>query len=123
MKFTLNRNDVLASKSGHTIEFKKGEPTYVPKELHKEALGFGASPVEGEVEFEAPEKSEAIVDQGARDEMITIALQSLKETNSPNDFAATGYPKVSSVKAIVGFDVRADEIKPVWEALAQADAK
>ena len=44
MKFTLNRNYVLASTMGHTIAFEKGKATHVPPHLYKEARAIGALP-------------------------------------------------------------------------------
>lgn len=122
MKFVLNRTATLSSKTGHSIEFKEGEPTYVPPVLHKEALGFGAQPIDGEVEFEEPAGPVVVTDVEARNELISTVLESLREKNDPEDFTATGYPKVAAVKALTGFDVAAEEVKALWEAVAAAAA-
>ena len=122
MKFILNRTATLSSKTGHSIEFKEGEETYVPPVLHKEALGFGAQPVDGEVEFEEKPGPVVVTDTEARNELISAVLESIREKNDPEDFTATGYPKVASVKALVGFDVTAEEVKTLWEAVAAAAA-
>lgn len=57
MKFVLPYDHVLNTLTGHAIEFKAGEPTFVPEVARKAAIDFGAVP-EG-TEAEAPAEGEA----------------------------------------------------------------
>ena len=41
-EFTLNRNHRLVSLTGHTIQFVKDEPVFVPQECKAEAIAIGA---------------------------------------------------------------------------------
>ena len=40
--FVLNRNYALRSLTGHSINFVKGKPCYVPPAVVKEAVAIGA---------------------------------------------------------------------------------
>lgn len=124
MKFTLNRNFTVSSVSGHSIAFKKGEPTYVPKAMHHEVLALGAVPA-GEasvddIKFDDQDTGpEAIAphDPAERNEVIKMALADIKTKNSRDDFTATGKPKAKVVTTALGFEVSAREIEEQWLAL------
>lgn len=117
MNFTLNRDKVVNSNKGHVIEFVKGVPTYVPKEVWEEALAVGAQPVE-EINMDADEVKKSNAPNGEeRELLITAALEQTSEKNMPNDFTATGVPKTDVISDIVGFKVKADELKALWVKL------
>jgi hypothetical protein len=44
MNFILNRDRTVVSTLGHSVEFKKGVPTYVPPVLYAEVSAVGAMP-------------------------------------------------------------------------------
>ncbi len=121
MNFTLNRNHTVASVTGHSIKFVKDVPTYVPRQMHREVKAIGAVECDGdEVDFSAPEKPAAPVDQIERDELIKMALAEIREKNDRDDFTATGTPKVKTVTEMVGFDVQAKEVAALWSEQTQA---
>ena len=123
MKFSMNRNITLASVSGHSVEFKKGVPTYVPKSMHHEVLAQGGQPVDAtvdEVEFDDQSKgpdTTAPHDPAERGEMLKMTLADIKATNNRDDFTATGKPKAKVVSTALGFEVSAREIEEQWLAL------
>ncbi len=123
MKFIMNRDHTVNSTSGHSIAFTKGQPVYVPKEMHREVVAAGAYPDDGEGEVDMSDKKvEAPKLEGAeRDEMLTLILSDMKARNDRDDFTATGRPKVSAVAKMAGFDVAAPEIEALWVALNQGE--
>jgi len=129
MKFTLPRNLTVSSVSGHSIAFKKNEPTYVPKSMHHEVLAIGAQPADAKVEdiefddqAKGPEKV-APVDPAERNELIKMALADIKTRNVRDEFTATGKPKAKVVATALGFEVAAREIDELWLALLGDEAK
>ena len=118
MKFVMNRNVTIASTTGHSVVFVKGEPTYVPPAMHKEVAGQGAVPIDGEVSFE-----EIVIEDNTptnadeRAEMIKLVLADMKERNVSEEFTAAGSPKVKVVSGLTGFPVEAAEITDLWNAL------
>ena len=123
MKFVMNRNHTVASKSGHSIKFVKGKPVHVPKVCHHEVIAAGAVAADGEgdVEFESVEKViEAPSDPAAREELIAMACADIKKRDERADFTASGAPKAKAVAAITQFDVHAKEIAEVWAEMNQS---
>lgn len=120
MKFTMQRDRVVASTTGHAVAFKKGVPTYVPPEMHSEVLEMGAEP-----ETEIPETQKpagaAPVDPGERRALIAKAMEDIVLANNRDDFTAAGSPHNKAVSLKVGFQVDARERDKVWESLKQAE--
>lgn len=129
MKFTLSRNLTVASVSGHSVAFKKGEPTFVPKSMHHEVLALGAQPADAtvdDIQFDdQPKGPETIVpaDPAERAELIKMTLADIKTRNVREEFTATGKPKAKVVATALGFEVAAREIDELWLALLGDDAK
>ena len=60
MKFIFFRDKTVASTSGHTIGFKKGEPTHVPPEAIKDVISAGGVPEDEE--FDPDPKPEGVIE-------------------------------------------------------------
>lgn len=122
MKFVLNRNYTHSSTLGHTIEFKRGEPTHVPDALHSEVLRLGAEPVDGDVdalELEAAVKSRG--PQGSdRLALITAAIEDIVKANQREDFTSGGEPTTAAITTKVGFTVGAEERNDAWAQYRKA---
>lgn len=116
-KLTLNRDYVLATTKGHTIAFKKGEPTHVPAAVYQDAIAIGAQPADGSdpnvIEDEKTDKAPA--DPAERNPLILAAIEKIVAGNARKDFTAAGSPTVKSVERELGFDVDAREIAGVWQ--------
>lgn len=113
----LNRNFVLRTTLGHTVAFRKGEKTGVPKEVAKMALEIGAELVdENDREALLPqEEVSAEVPQGDdRDTVIINAFARLIDENDRDSFNASGVPKPSAIEKLVGFKVDAGERTRLW---------
>jgi hypothetical protein len=129
MEFVLNRNHVLVSKMGHSVAFRKGEPTFVPPAIVHEALAIGATAV-GDTPDVLPEDQvdKTPVDPAERVKAIDEAILAIVATNDRMDFTAAGTPTAKAIERITGFDVDRREINAQWQAYhdrkaAEADAQ
>lgn len=122
-EYILNRNYVLRSPLGHSVSFKKNEPTFVPKLIEREALQIGAERIDGQ--GDAPNilpDEEVVIPPLApqeRSEQLFAAFDILVESNEPKDFTGAGVPTVTAVKKIVDFDVDRVEIASNWAEYKQ----
>lgn len=118
MKFVSNRDIVVRSLHGHSIEFKKNVPTEVPRLLHAECLEKGILPEEG------PEQGNAIVDPAGpklapddaevRYDEVLAAIKAIVKRNNSNDFTGGGHPSATAISAAVGWKVDQKEVKEIW---------
>lgn len=114
MKFTLNRDRVLASVLGLSIEFKKDVPTHVPPELYAEVQAIGAVPEE-EIEEKKPvSASKEPADPNKRKEEIFAAFEMLALRNERTDFTAGGAPRDQALESILGWKLSAKERDALW---------
>lgn len=120
MKFTMAVDKVVPTDFGHTIDFKKGEPTHVPKECWRAVQQAGAVPEDQEKVNAAPKKKDAAPDDpDARDTQIVAALKLMVESNKREEFTGSGAPKVEVISQLTGFDVDAKERDRVWTKFVQ----
>lgn len=113
MKFILHRNRTICTLRGHSVEFKKGEPTYVPPDCYAEVIAIGAVPEEELVEAEKPADSEP-TDPVARRTALFDAFGAIVLRNSPGDFTAGGVPGAKAVAAILGWTPDNKERTDAW---------
>lgn len=115
MDFVLNRNYSLATGTGHIVDFVKGQPVYVPEEMHKAALVIGAEAVGVKMNVLDEEPVAKQVPQGlARESAISDAIIILVEENNPKDFTANGRPNIKRIEALIGFDITTEERDTFW---------
>jgi hypothetical protein len=116
MKFIMHTDKIVATRHGHTIEFKAGVPTHVPKECWNAVREQGAVAEDQQAVDEAnakkPVKTEN--DPVEREKAILTAIEMMVESNKRGDFAASGLPNLKPLEAIVGFDVDVRERDAVW---------
>lgn len=122
-EFVLNRDYRLISGTGHTIQFIKGEPTFVPQSCVREVIALGAESVDeidkteevlGKQVTQEPEMSAE-----DRIELIKAAFPELEARNRRDDFTAGGQPTVKALKGVVGFTPEKREIETTWLAYKQ----
>ena len=116
MNFTLGRDRTIISLHGHCIEFKKGVPTHVPPEAHREVLAVGAIP-----EADLPDDAARVVtsepaDPGERIEMLQTAFEAIIKRGRREDFTATGVPHAKALLAELGWAVGNKERDQQWVA-------
>jgi len=117
-EYVLNRNFVLRSMTGHSVNFVKNVPTFVPALIEREARGIGAERVDGAnpdmLDPETPEVAPLSHDERA--EQIRTAFALLTERNDSKDFTGAGVPSVKAVEKLVDFDVDRNEVAALWQA-------
>lgn len=106
--FVSNRDITVASTQGYAIEFKKGEPTHVPRSMHNEVMEKGVIPCDDAGALRAAEPAPvakvllAPEDADERAEAIRAVMAQIVERNNSHDFSAGGVPSSSSVSAALG---------------------
>ena len=117
-EYVLNRNFVLRSMTGHSVNFVKNVPTFVPALIEREARGIGAERVDGAnpdmLDPETPEVAPLSHDERA--EQIRTAFALPTERNDSKDFTGAGVPSVKAVEKLVDFDVDRNEVVALWQA-------
>lgn len=119
MKFQLHKNHTLNSTMGHTIEFKKGERVYVPKEVWKEAVAIGAIP-ETELPEEVLHTKDEVLDPEDRKAMIFAAMEQVVLKGDRESFTGNGSPHAKVISEIVNFAVDAKERDLMWNEFRQS---
>lgn len=116
-EYVLNRNFVLRSMTGHSVNFVKNVPTFVPALIEREARGIGAERVDGAnpdmLDPETPEVAPLSHDERA--EQLRTAFALLVERNDSKDFTGAGVPSVKAVEKLVDFDVDRNEVVALWQ--------
>lgn len=113
----LNRNYTLTTTLGHSIQFRKGEPTHVPPMLYQAAIGIGAVRADGadpDVIKDEPRGNQPPADPLERTEAVRRAIESVVRANERFDFTAAGVPTVTAVSEVAGWKVSAREIAHEW---------
>lgn len=111
--FTLNRNYALSTTKGHSVNFKKGEKTWVPKLIVQEALAIGAI-CEEQLDVLPETKEQVAVTDADRKKNIFAAFEKLLLRNNRGDFSASGHPHPKKLEDVLGFDVPAKEREILW---------
>ena len=120
--FVLNRNYPLQG-FGHSINFIKGQPTWVPQVLVAGAVALGATSVDGEVNVAdvlGPEPEVPVMlSADERELLLMSAFEQLEaRTNNPDfreDFNAQGLPNTKALSKIVDFPVSSKERNEFWQ--------
>ena len=115
--FTLNRNFALSTTKGHSVNFKKGERTWVPQGIIAEAMGVGAIPedlaVVEALTQETPERKS--IDAEKRKDLIFAAFEKLMLRAGRGDFSASGHPHPRKLEELLGFEMHQKEREGLWE--------
>lgn len=120
VKFVLHRNLTVPSTMGHTIEFKKGEPTHVPKEMWKDVQAVGAVP-EDELDNDEVKPPVIVIDPEDRKAMIFAAMKQIVEKGEREAFTGNGSPHAKVISEIAGFAIDAKERDAMWIEFRQAN--
>lgn len=120
MRFIMPRNRVVSTTLGHSIEFKKGEPTQVPPALYDIVQQHGAVPEE-ELPEDTKPQSKIPTDPAERSAQIQTAIELLVLRNSSQEFTAGGAPHAKVLSAELGWPVDASERDVEWVKFQRAD--
>lgn len=116
--FVLQKDKVVVGVWGHAIEFKKGEPTLVPKEMWEAVQAIGAIPTE-ELPEEVTEKSDVPSDPGERKQLIFGAFEKIVLKGERESFTGNGSPHNKIVSQLLGFTVEPKERDKCWAEFRQ----
>ncbi len=122
MKFVLNSDRVFASTLGHSISFKKGEPTHVPPGLYQEVIGIGAIPEE-ELPQEQKNAPTEPTEPHLREAALLEAFNKIVLANKSGDFTAGGMPKDKAMERELGWSVDSKETAEAWKKFKAGDQK
>lgn len=119
-RFVLHRDLVIGGTTGHAIEFKKGVPVHVPREMWAEVQSRGAIPEEDLPEEQRAKTTEPN-DPEEREKMIFGVFEKMVLANAREDFAATGVPHGKALEKQLGFKVDNKERDALWQKFKQQD--
>lgn len=124
--FVLNRTFPLQG-SGHSINFIKGEPCWVPPPLVNAAVAIGAECIDEVVDVLGPEVvSEPELSAEERETLLFAAFDQILARNGDpayrEDFSAQGLPNVKALEKITGFLPTKKEVTPLWQKHREARA-
>lgn len=120
MKFVMSRNRILATKMGHTIDFKKGELTHVPPECYDEVIAVGGVP-ETEIEEDVRGANERPEDPLEVEAAVFKVFEAMKLKNDSKEFSAGGLPHPRAIQQRLGWAVDAKERDALWAKFTQAE--
>lgn len=115
MDYIAPRNMTVASLSGRSVAFVKGEPTYAPPQMHAELIAVGIVPAE---EMPEPPKSEGPVEPTVpteREAAIFAAFEKIALKNERTDFTANGNPHASVMAKTLGWSLGGKELNAAWQ--------
>lgn len=116
--FVLNRDLLIHGGAGNSVQFKKGVPTFVPRDMWPVVMQKGAVPEDGKPITPVDEEPQAKrISAEDRMERIKAAVIELIAENDANKFGANNRPRVAAVKDVVGFSVDRKDIDTVWELI------
>ncbi len=114
MKFTFQRDRVVATTKGHVVSFKKGVPTEVPAMIYDEVIAAGGVPDDEVPEAPAKLAARGPVATAERELELFIAFETIVARGKRDDFTAGGAPHVKAVEAELGWDVDSKERDTTW---------
>lgn len=118
MLFVSKRARMVASTMGHTIEFKAGEPTYVPPGMHKEVMDLGIDPVDDDYDPEAEKKSGGAVQRPAEPTELKVAVfaafEKILKRGVREEFDASSAPHAKALAKELGWKLTQKERDAFW---------
>jgi hypothetical protein len=117
MKFVLNRDRVISSLCGLSVEFRKGEPTHVPPAMYAEVIAAGGV-AEDEVDLDPNKSTEPVAptDPEARRDALYDAFEQIALRGQRDDFTASGAPHAKAVSKLLGWRLDNKERDAAWAA-------
>lgn len=116
MEYISQRNVTIASKSGRSVYFPKGEPTYAPDQMHAELIQNGILPVEDipEPEDDGGVKEPTVPTE--RQAAVYAAFEKIILRAKRGDFAGTGAPHAAVLSKELGWTIDGKERDVLWQS-------
>lgn len=121
--FTLHRNHILRTTKGFTVEFIKGEKTWVPPAVVPEAVAIGAVSEEAVEVIESEIQPVSSISPEDREKAIFEGFETLLARNDRGDFTASGLPHAKKLSDLCGFEVGNRERDAAWMVFTQNKAE
>ena len=115
MNYIAPRNMTVSSKSGRSVEFVKGEPTFAPPVMHAELIAVGIVPTEEIPEPEDDGTPVAPTVPEERQAAVYAAFEKIVLRGGRKDFAGTGAPHAAVVSKELGWDIDGKERDLFWQ--------
>ncbi len=114
------RDFMLNTTLGHSLSFKKGEPTPVPHSIVDEALKLNILPFEGGTgkEFDDPNASASAntsITGQLRRALLFHAIAEIVKRGDSEDFSGGGRPSAKAVSDRAGVRISATELNKYWD--------
>lgn len=120
MDYIAPRDMTVASKSGRSVAFAKGVPTYAPPQMHAELIAFGIVPAE---EIPEPKDDGGVKEPTAPAERQVAVFEAFEKVilrGKRGDFAGTGAPHTAVLSKELGWSIDGKERDVLWQTF-QAD--
>jgi len=110
----------IATKQGHVLVFKAGEPQEVPPSTEQDLLIAGLSPATPETIKASAAIVTAHTEQVPFDRAVfEAAAAEVIAKNNPKDMTDAGNPKLKAIEAITGFPVKAVHVMNFMKSLSE----
>lgn len=115
----LRRAFRLATIKGHSVNFLKDTPVFVPDAIVADAVAIGAEVAEGEAKVDVtpadpPARNAGPADAALRESQMLDAMAVLVAENLRENFTAGGVPSQKAMERLLGYDVARKEINDTW---------
>lgn len=114
-KYVSHRDATVISLCGRSVEFKKGEPTLAPPQMHAELVAMGILPVDGlQDEPEVVKTAEPTL-AGEREVAMFAAFEKMVLRDRRGDFMASGVPHGAVLAKELGWEpIQPKEREAAW---------
>ena len=120
MEYISQRDITVVSRSGRSVAFKKGVPTYAPDQMHAELIQNGILPTDPIPEPEPDGSPKEPTVAGDRKDAVYAAFKALILRAKRGDFAGTGAPHTAVLSKELGWSIDGKERDVLWQSF-QAD--
>lgn len=122
MNYIAPRNMTVASLSGRSVTFVKGEPTYCPPQMHAELIAQGVVPAEEIPEPEDTGGPREPTVPTEREAALFAAFEKIILRGKRGDFAGTGAPHTAVLAKELGWSIDGKERDLVWQKFNESKA-
>ncbi len=120
MNYIAPRNMTVSSTSGRSQEFKKGEPTWAPAQMHAELIAVGIVPTEEIPEPEDTGVREPLVPE-ERQAALFAVFKKMVLRGGREEFLGNGRPHLAVLAKELGWSIAAKERDSMWALFEQAE--
>ena len=120
MEYIALKTITVASVSGRSQHFIKGEPTWAPPQMHAELIALGIVPCEDIPEPEVDGVREPMV-ASEREEALFAVFEKMVLKNKREEFTGVGLPHLAVLAKELGWAVASKERDTTWQKFNQRE--